>query len=535
MIKQKKLRAVFFIYSIIFTLLIGSLYYRCIVRGPEYKTFANSLYEYRTNASELNYKLLDKNGIDLVKYKIKYFVDIVSPDFLFNDENDCNYIALGIILKNYNSNYDILSQKEKLKEHAITYELDENTYDKIVNLSNLKGVYPHTYLAVDRTEAWSIENILTDEITKSNAEKAPEGTLVNYLYSKIKSNSYDQKVFKKDINRNVVVESLSKNNGNNDINLTIDGNIQSKIKNILLDSCYNKFRQIGVILMESETGKIRAMVQKDDTLPNVLISSLFYPGSIFKVLVEEAAIENMGLLPDDVFTCKGINESANHRLHGTMSVSQAFTISCNDIFSQIGNKLGSAALLEYARNQGIFEKVLDLSNEVSGQLDVKNPSLSNGSLGLTAIGQNVRVTPIEILSLPATIANDGIYVKPTILEGEDSEKREVIKESTAKILKEQMMDVVKFGTATSAQTPLVDIYGKTGTTERKGMAQGDLESNIMHSDGWFAGFFQCENVNYSMVVFVQDIDPNSQSGGTTAAPIFKKIATECINDLKAKK
>jgi cell division protein FtsI/penicillin-binding protein 2 len=94
---------------------------------------------------------------------------------------------------------------------------------------------------------------------------------------------------------------------------------------------------------------------------------------------------------------------------------------------------------------------------------------------------------------------------------------------------------LRFGTASSAQTPIVDIYGKTGTTERKGSAQGDFDSNIMHSDGWFVGFFQCKNINYSMVVFVQDIDPSSQSGGTTAAPIFKRIATECINDLKTKK
>lgn len=535
MIKQKKNGIIFLIFSLIFTCLIFSVYYRCIIKGQEYKTLADSQYEYRTKTSELNYKLLDTNGIDLVKYKVRYFVDIVPPDFFFNDNDDSNYIALSIILKNFNKNFDISSQKEKLKEHAVTYELDKNTYDKIVKLSNLKGVYPHSYQAVDRTEAWSIENILTSEITKTNAEKASEGSLINYLYSKIKSNSYDETVFTKDINRNIVVESLSKNNENKDIKLTIDGKIENKIKNILLEPCYNKFRQIGVILMESKTGKIRAIVQKDDTLPNVLISTLFYPGSIFKMLVEEAAIEKIGLLPNDVYKCKGVNESNSHKLHGTMSVSQAFVISCNDIFSQIGNKLGSDSLLEYARKQGIFEKVLDLQNEASGELEVKNPSLADGSLGLTSIGQNERVTPIEILNLPATIANNGTYVKPTIIEGDNSEKRQVIKEITAAILKDQMKNVVKYGTATSAQTETIEIMGKTGTTERKGNAQGDINKNTMHSDGWFAGFFQYKDLNYSMVVFVQDIDPNSESGGTTAAPIFKKIATECINYLKIKK
>jgi cell division protein FtsI/penicillin-binding protein 2 len=521
-------------------LLTCAAYYRSIIKGPSYKVLADAQYEYKVKSGDMNYEITDCNGNDMMNYKKKYYVDIVFPDFLLNDIYSDEFVTLDLILKNYNSNYNIVKLMNDKKAVPTSMEIDENAFQKILKFKSLKGVYTYSFNAVDLNKAWTIENMIFSGIKNSGNENNSEVSVEKKLYGIVKLNKSDQKVFSKDINRNVVIESESLNKNNINIKLTIDKSLQQNIKTIISGDNFKGFAQIGVVLMDDQ-GRIKALTQKEESLPNINTSVMLYPGSIFKTIVEEAALENNKISPEDKFLCRGINEGEDHRLHGSLNVSQAFSVSCNDIFSQIGNKTGEDAIVECASSQGMLDKVLDLKLEEKGLFD-KKPELSDGSLGLTAIGQNMRITPIEALSISSTVINQGRFVKPIIIEkiikGGKAEPfsnpstTTVLNERTADIMKNEMLDVVKNGTAKAAYTDKIQIGGKTGTTERRGDAPGDIRKNTMHSDGWFVGFFKVHESYYSMVVCVQDIDLKTQSGGNTAAEIFKQIALKCRDSIK---
>lgn len=521
-------------------MLVGAVYYRTIVKGPSYKTLADAQYEYRVKAGDMNYLLTDCNSINLINYKKKYYADIVYPDFLYNDISSDEFITLDLILKNYNIKYDVRKLLNEGISTPVSMEIDENVYKKLSKLQTLKGIYTYTFNSVDLDKAWTIENMIYSGIKSMSEAKTSNSSIEKKLFDMTKLNRSDEHVFTKDINRNIIIENESLNSRNMQIRMTIDKNIQDSIKSILNSNNYKSFAQIGVVIMDDH-GKIKALTQKDDTLPNINSSVILYPGSIFKTVVEEAALENNQLSLQERFLCKGINEGEDHRLHGYLNVSQAYSISCNDIFSQIGNRIGGDAILKYAKDQGILDKVLELNLEEKGTLD-KNPEISDGSLGLTAIGQNMRITPLEALNIPSTIINEGKFVKPEIIDSvindnkiesfSNNSEKTVISKKTANVMKNEMLDVVKNGTAKAAYTSKMEIGGKTGTTERKGDAPGDIRKNTMHSDGWFVGFFKADKRYYSMVVCVQDIDLKTQSGGNTAAEVFRQVALKCGEILK---
>ncbi|MPN34838.1 hypothetical protein SDC9_182332 [bioreactor metagenome] len=94
-----------------------------------------------------------------------------------------------------------------------------------------------------------------------------------------------------------------------------------------------------------------------------------------------------------------------------------------------------------------------------------------------------------------------------------------------------MKNVVLNGTARAASIGGVEVGGKTGTTERYEVIKNDKGENITKkfSDGWFIGFLKKENISYTVVIFVKNINKDTQGGGTTAAPIFRDIAEYLIN------
>ena len=196
-------------------------------------------------------------------------------------------------------------------------------------------------------------------------------------------------------------------------------------------------------------------------------------------------------------------------------------------------------MYDYAEKQGLLHKVLNLQQEGIGDFGVDISSGDPGEKSHTAIGQKTRITPLEAISIPNTVINNGIYVQPSIIDAyvDDNNKMleeftpkiaRVLKEQTAKTVKSHMIDVVNKGTGTMAYIEGMNIGGKTGTTEY-------FVKGKEYSDGWFVGFFNLKKKNYSVVVFVENIELskieglNSQGGGDTAAPIFKEV----VNSLKS--
>ncbi|MBI6873954.1 penicillin-binding protein 2 [Clostridium aciditolerans] len=527
----------------IFITLLSILYFRIVkfqyFKSDKLSVMADSQYSYKEDITDANYQLFDCNGKQLLNYNKKYYA-VISPEIFSKNNMDTDQdkiLTLMYILRNYNNDYDLSKAGVLSSSKKIYYEIDESTYNKLKDIKGIKGFYAYTYSALEKGEAWKIENLLINTKRTDNNEQKSQDSLEMQINNKIKSNKKPQIIFDRDVNGSIVEEKteLPKNNVN--VRLTFDKNIEDKIKEILNNDKNKGFQQIGVALMEADTGKIKALVQKDDTKPNVNLGVAtnhgFFPGSIFKIIVEEAGLDRKSISTTDNFTCRGLIELESHSKHGTLTPEEALVVSCNDIFAQIGAKVGFNNFYDNAKSQGLFEKVLGFDSEKQGAFEVKEPKISDGSLGLASIGQNLRITPIEAISIANTVANNGTYVKPYIidayvddnnteLESLSTQQRPVIDKSTANVMKNQMIKVVKKGTAQAAYVDNVEIGGKTGSTTRVELSKQSGQPET-HSDGWFVGFFKIKGKYYSMTVFVQDIDKDKESGGSTAAPIFKDI------------
>lgn len=476
------------------------------------------------NISNMNYMVLDTNGKDLMKYDKKYILVIDTKPFSLNNYEETleDLMALNFIMKSENPEFNysqIMKQSGK-----IYYNISEDTYNKINNLKNIKGIYTYVSDEVDTKKAWSISNMLSKILDGEHETDSLEANLYEYL----KDNEKPKSEFYLDSNAVYGKQSVSISDSNKNLKLTIDKEIEDKVREILDKEEYSYLNNIGVTIMESDTGKIRAMVQKDESEANINlgIQQIGYePGSIYKVITLGAALD-MGLINiNNTFVGTG---KIDKKAYGKLTVEQAFEKSCNDIFAEIGSMVGYEKLMEYSKAQGLYDRVLNFEDESSNEARGIEPSKDSG-INNIAIGQCMNVTPIQMLGAINTVVNNGVYEKPYIVEGildkDDNmiqefktDKKRVYSEMTSKLVKNAMRQVVINGTGIKAYIGDLDIGGKTGSST----------GNEGKTHGWFAGYFSIGGKNYTMVVFTPNIQSKGNNneelgGGDTAAPIFKDI------------
>ena len=327
----------------------------------------------------------------------------------------------------------------------------------------------------------------------------------------------------------------------------------------------------SVIAIEPTTGKILVMVSKPSFDPNLLsthivsdasanykklitsknaplvnrsVDALYAPGSVFKLVVAAAAFESGEYTPDSVlpnprtFTLPGtetvITNSGEGRCGGakTVSIATALKLSCNVPFAQLGIALGQDKIAEQARKFGFGESMsIPLKTTASSY-----PSdLDDAQVALTAFGQfDVRVSPIQMLLVSSAIANNGVAMKPYLVdqiftanltllsEASPEELDRSVTTSTAEKLKKMMIQAVSNGVSSNAQIPGVKVAGKTGTAEN---GPGDPYTL------WFTGFAPADKPKVAVVVVVEDGGGLGQSGrgNSLAAPIAKKIMQAVLN------
>ena len=342
------------------------------------------------------YKLLDCNGADLLTYK-KHFYAIIDPvDYLRFNEYTSKYDleTLTITLRNYNKTDDLEKIKGTGNGEKLRYEIDEVTYEKLKDIKKVKGFYIYCSTDVVNDGYWKIENVLTsttyNKVTVNSETKKVVSKTVSkgadslemQIYDKTKENEYTKIRLSKGVNGEISAGTTIKPKNNINVRLTIDKQIQGKVEDILKKEKYNK---IGVVLMESSSGKIRAMAQKDDNEYNVNLgypsTNGALPGSIFKVIVDEAGIDMNKINDNQEFTLKP-NIFPNEPFKGNIfTVAQALTKSSNNIFAQIGWQVGVKNIYNYAQKQGMLSKVLNLQQEDIGsfQEDISNPTYAQTS------------------------------------------------------------------------------------------------------------------------------------------------------------
>lgn len=514
-----------FLYIVLFKLLDIQ-----ILSGDSYKTMAEAQYELKESNGELKYRLLDCNGKELLSYKKEYKI-VIEPQIyrrFYKVMEKETLRALEAALKQYNGNFNLPAESYSQEEDRYYYDVDSQTYNKILAISNLKGVYGYVYDKVDRYNTYEIENMITSTSKSSTGEPKSLKSLEYAIYQKTKNNTSSLLSFDKSINGGITPKERKSNPEDLDVMLTLDYKVQSAIREVLKDKKYEKYPQIGVALMEGSTGKLRGFALKDGRQPNVLIGAgrdiPYPPGSIFKIVVAETAYEKGLIKPEDIFYCDGKIPLTCSHVHGNISFQDALSKSCNVTFAKAGNAIGENEFIDKAVVEGIYDKVLNLDAEIQGFYE-------QGYTNLLSIGQKMYITPLEALRLMSPVINGGVSVKPSILEGYVNEKGDkvyvpskeavrVISTDTAEQIKTELIQAVEEGTGTSAKILGVEVGGKTGTAER-------IEENKQYNDGWFLGFFKKGEKYYSMVVFIPGLE-NKQMAGTYVAPVFKEVVQKII-------
>ncbi len=299
----------------------------------------------------------------------------------------------------------------------------------------------------------------------------------------------------------------------------------------------------GIVAMEPSTGEILAVA-------GIGLDGLQPPGSTFKMVTVTGVLEAGIANPDTVFpyatyaTLDGVklNNANGEECGGTLTL--AFAVSCNSVFTPLGVKLGATRLVATAERFG-FNRQPDIPGAAESTLPAASQLQGELDIGSTAIGQGkVLATALQMATVAASIADGGKRPVPTFVIGSHTAKAAVTSSHVAHIVRRLMIDVVREGTGTSAAIPGVTVAGKTGTAELKtacphksGEAattetteeasakesnsedcQG-TEDEAANTDAWFASFAPALHPRIVVgVLLVKD-----GAGGTTAAPIAREV------------
>lgn len=278
-------------------------------------------------------------------------------------------------------------------------------------------------------------------------------------------------------------------------------------------------------------------------LENRVIRGLYSPGSTFKLVMALAALNEGIITENSTFFCSGTIELYNKEFncwfkpgHGSLNLPEAIRNSCNIYFYQLGRRLPIDTIAEYARLMGLGQKTgIDLPGEKEGLVpstDWKKKFLRQawfpGETISVAIGQGpLLVTPLQLASLTALVANRGVRVRPHLVkeqEKSDGRERVGLPETTMETVIEGMWrSVNRQGTGQGAYQPGFEVCGKTGSTQlisresAERLIQRGLEVKKTHS--WFTGFAPRDNPEIVVTVLVEF----GGMGGQTAAPIAGQI------------
>jgi len=335
--------------------------------------------------------------------------------------------------------------------------------------------------------------------------------------------------------------------------LTIDSRIQHVLAEELREAIKRERARWGTVLcMDVTSGALRGMVSwpffnanqretlaNSEALRNNAIGRIYEPGSTFKPVILGIALE-MGLVGwEEEFFCPGRIQVADGwiseifgRGHGKISPREIIAKSSNVGMAQIGSRIKPQDGYDYLRFWGFGSPTgIQFPGEEKGILHKPEQWLGVVPANI-AIGQGIAVTPLQLLSAIAAIANGGRLYQPYLVESIQNEnetlkyqaskhtRNHVLTETTAQRLREAMTSVVEQGSGRAAKVPGISVAGKTGTAQvaQKGSY---AEDNFVAS---FVGFWPAENPTLALLVVIGEPQSGNDQGGKVAAPVFRKIA-----------
>lgn len=343
------------------------------------------------------------------------------------------------------------------------------------------------------------------------------------------------------------------------LTLTIDEVIQYIVERELEDAVGRARAKSGtMIVLDPKTGSVLAMAVSPRFDPNAVsaltpdrwrnraLTDAYEPGSTMKAMMAAAAIEERVIKPNSmVFGEHGRMTVANTVIHdherlGWVSFAQVIQKSSNIGAAKTGMALGEQRLYRYLQAFGFGQRTeIDLPGEGAGLFRTPK-DWGRRSVASISMGQEIGVTPLQMVSAVAAIANDGVLMKPYVVsEIRDADdhilrqvppqiKRRVISTETARSVTKILEGVVTDGTGTKAAIPGFRVAGKTGTAQKIDPRTGAYSATRVVAS--FAGYVPADMPQLAMLVVI-DEPQGDTSGGSVAAPVFSRVGEQVLSYL----
>jgi cell division protein FtsI (penicillin-binding protein 3) len=472
---------------------------------------------------------------------------------------------------NFTSDKQMLARFNASRNFAwVARRVDEETATRVREL-NLKGVYfqkefkrfyPNNdlaaqvlgYVGTDDTGLGGIEREFDDEM---------HGTPGHVLTAL-------------DAKRHVLGSEESQPMPGENLVLAIDANIQYMAERAL-DAQMEKMKAAHgtVVVQDPHTGQILALAisprfnpndqrhMDASVLTNLAVSDIYEPGSTFKLATYAAAIDGAGVQPTDMVDCEGgaltmygrtLHDDRSDGHLGRVTVQYALERSSDVGAAKMALKLGNQKFYDYIRAFGFGDRSgIELPSETRGLL--RNPRKWGATSILSlAIGQEIGVTPVQLVTMVSTIANGGVYMPPHILlQSTDETKGDprlqpvafrpanqlpaqlpdgahrVIKEMSSAKMRSMMQAIVVEGTGRSAALNGYSAGGKTGTAQKVDPVTHTYSHTKLVAS--FAGFAPVSNPAISVAVIIDTPTVGTRYGAETSAPVFAKVTQEVLEYL----
>lgn len=533
-----------------FIAVMGKMFFVMVVDGEELQAKAISQWMRDVPTEAARGKILDRNGVVLADTATRYNI-FVRP----NATEDKEKVA-ALLSRVFGYEYEDTLKKISVQTSEVTVargatkeQLDE------LYASGLSGIY----YGEDNLRYYPFGDFMTQVLGftgfDGNGQTGLEAYYDKYLTGTDGMILTDTDLVGREIEGggSYYIPAVA----GMDIVTTLDATVQ-RIAEGALRAAAARFnpKSAACVVMNYETGEIIALaeypsfdlndVPRDDLeklfgySKSSIVSSVYEPGSTFKILTAASALDTGTVSVTDRYYCSGTRVVDGQKIrcwksqgHGSISFAEGVEQSCNCVFMDSALAMGTDVFYDYLRKFGLTAKTgVDITGETSG-IFIPQDSVKTVDLARIGFGQAVAVTPIGMLAAASSVVNGGNLVTPHLLDyvsdpysgktisGDFGLRGSTVSASTSETMRVLLENVVKYGSGKSAYVPGYSIAGKTGTAqkyENGHIAQGKYISS-------FIGFSLEEEAPYAVLLLVDEPQGYLYYGSLVAAPLVGEIYT----------
>ena len=552
---RKKIVAVFALCMAAMLLLIGRLGYLMLLRADYYSEKAQDLHERERSIKAARGKILDCNGKVLADNKTVCTISVIHSQIKEPEKViDVLTEELGLERNQVKKRVEKNSSIERIKTNV-----DKQTGDKIREY-DLAGVkvdedykrnYPYGNLASKVLGFTGSDNqgIVGLEVKYESILKGTDGQILTMTDAR-------------GVELSDTGEGRKEPVSGKNLILSLDANLQEYAQQAAYQALEQKQADsVSIILMRPGNGEILAMVnvpeydlndpfnlkkstngmsqqeiqdERNKMWRNGCINDTYEPGSTFKIITASAALEEGVVTPEDTFSCPGFRIVDDRRIrchkttgHGSETFVQGVMNSCNPVFIEVGQRLGTDAFYRYFQQFGLLEKTgIDLPGE-AGTIMHQKKDIGPVELATISFGQSFQITPIRLAATVCSLINGGHQITPhfgvevreddgTLLETLSyKEGKQIVSEQVSKTMRTILEKVVSEGGGKKAYIEGYHIGGKTATSETLPRSANKYISS-------FLGFVPAEDPRILGICIINN-PQGVYYGGTICAPVMRTV------------